>query len=162
MSRFSIQFLPNAEEAAGSATRIGEIHIGEFKERFESSIEFWTAARYESQWAEALSRLGPEKAKSCLITSITDPATANFVFWWPMYLVGDNVHFQNHVLFTSEVRGTFDPNDPYFHVPERRVTNEDGERISEWVVPFGDVARAKSSLLGISVPVSTTDNAVRS
>ncbi len=162
MSRFSIEFLPIAADATPHAsTRFGVIKIGDFEERFEVSTEFWTPARYESQWAEALSRLGPNSPKSCLITSITDPATANFLFWWPTYLVGQSLHFQNHVLFFSELKGTFDPNNPYPHIPDRSTTSETGEQISEWVIPFSDVVGAKKALLDVSSPLLIAENPVR-
>lgn len=162
MSRFSIEFIPHAEDPTVGATRVGVIRIGDFEERFESSIEFWSAARYELQWSEAISRLHQKSPRSCLITSITDPANANFLFWWPMYLVDQNVHFQNHALFLSDVEGNFDPNDPYRHVPDRSVTNEHGERISEWIVPFNDIVAAKSALVDVSAHILAIDNPVRS
>jgi hypothetical protein len=162
MSRFSIEFTPHAEDPMEAAMRVGVIRIGDFEERFESSTEFWSPARYESQWSEALSRLHQKSPRSCLITSITDPANANFIFWWPMYLVDQNVHFQNHALFFSDIEGSFDPDDPYRHVPQRSVTNEQGERISEWIIPFNDVVVAKTALMDVSAHILAIDNPVRS
>lgn len=163
MVRFSIEFLPAAEQPDQQpGLRIGTIRAGNFEERFEAPTEFWTPERYESQWAEAVRRLGPQTPRSCLITSITNPASANFLFWWPMYLIGERVHVQNHVLFFSEIKGSFDPSNPYPHIPERTVTNEDGERISEWIIPFSDFAGAGSALVDISRPVLMTENPIRS
>lgn len=163
MSHFYIRFLSAAEIVdRPPRVRLGVIQIGDFEERFESSIEFWTPAQYESHWAEALGRLSLKTPKSCLITSITDPATGNFLFWWPMYLIGQHVHFQNHVLFISEIREAFDPAKPYVHVPERALYNEDGEPISEWIIPFGEVVGACNAIAGISSPVLIPNDSVRS
>lgn len=162
MSRFSIRFLSPAELTDQEpGVRTGVIRIGDFEEQFESSVEFWTPEQYESQWAEALCRLTPKTPKSCLITSITEPATANFLFWWPMYLIGQHVHFQNHLLFFSEIKGTFDPAHPGLHVPERAIVNDGGVPLSEWVLPFSEVVGARNSLVGISSPALIPDNPVR-
>ena len=40
--------------------------------------------------------------RSALITSVGEPGTANFVFWWPLYADGETVRVQHHVLFLSE------------------------------------------------------------
>lgn len=163
MNRFSIKFLSPAELADQElGVRTGAIRIGDFEERFESSVEFWAPERYESQWAEALGRLSVKTPKSCLITSIADPTSANFLFWWPMYLIGQEIHFQNHLLFFSEIKGAFDPTNPYVHIPERTILSEGGEPVSEWVLPFSEVVGARNALVGISSPTLIPDNPVRS
>jgi hypothetical protein len=149
MKRFWITFLSELEQPDKQlGTRQGVIRIGNFEERFEASLEYWKPNHYESQWANAITRLCSQTPKSCLITSITDPATANFLFWWPMYLVGQNVYFRNHILFLADITSSFDPTNPYPHIPDRSVTNEDGERISEWVIPFSDFVEERTALLG--------------
>lgn len=163
MRAFSIAFLPPTEQGHQDPnTRIGLIQIGDFQERFEASLEFWTQEEYESQWAKAIDRLGAQARTSCLITSLTDPATANFLFWWPMYLLGQDIHIQHHALFLSDIKGTFDPSDPYAHIPERSPANEDGEPISEWVISLSDLAGAGRALFGVASPTLATDNPIRS
>lgn len=143
MNGFSIAFLPQDQQPGqDAAVRRAIITIGGFQERFESSVEFWSESQYELQWAKAVQRLLSGAAKSALITSITDPSSANFLVWWPIYKIGSSVHFQTHVLFLSELDRAFDPENPYQHIPQRATTSDDGEPISEWVLPFHELISA--------------------
>ena len=49
------------------------------------------------------------------------------------------IFFQNHILFLSELKNRFDPDDPFRFVPERAEVNPDGERISEWPLPIAEL-----------------------
>jgi hypothetical protein len=75
-----------------------------------------------------------------------DPNTANFIFWWVMYLIGDDVHIQNHVLFLDELERSFDENDLYSFIPERETQNEEGESVSEWVVGLSSIEECVGSM----------------
>lgn len=83
---------------------------------------------------EARALSAPRLTRSALITSVTDPITANFIGWWPMYLVEDVVHVQNQLLFMADLSRPLDPSNPYEMVREHCSVSEDGERISEWEV----------------------------
>lgn len=144
---FSIRFLPGAppEEEEPADARLGSIELGDFREHFLASLEFWRAEDYERQWREALGRVLAGAETSCLITSIRDPAVAFGVAWWPLHVTGDVVRVQNAIRFFEHLDRPFDPRDPYPSVPPRRTTSEDGEPISEWVVT---VEAIRSFLLG--------------
>jgi hypothetical protein len=73
-----------------------------------------------------------ESATSCLLSSITDPATSNFVLCWPLYRDGDDVYVQNSLILLEELPGRFDVARPWLHVQSRATVDEDGYRISEW------------------------------
>lgn len=128
---FSIELLnePASDTPSG---RLGLITIGSFVERFVAAIEYWDVTRYQRHWQQAIIRTVQGAATSALITSMHDPAAANFIYWWPMYRLGDVVHFQNHILLLNELKTPFDPNDPFRFVPERMIINSQGERMSEW------------------------------
>ncbi|XZE20901.1 hypothetical protein SH449x_000793 [Pirellulaceae bacterium SH449] len=133
---FDISLNSNAIE---SSTCVGEIRIGGFFESFECSLEFWKASDYEAQWRRAINTIVCGAEKSCLITSMTNPASANFLFWWPIYRVDRVVFIQNQVLFLDECRKTFDLGKPEKWVPDRVSINEDGSKISEWSAPLTDL-----------------------
>ena len=135
---FSIRLL--RQDGQSSAAR-GRIQIGTFEEAFEADLSHWTRARYEQQWREALLRIVSGEPTSCLITSLTDPATANFIFWWPMYSSGDEVVFQNQVLFLEQVNGPFNPANPYVHVAPRMTVAAEGAPLSEWRISKQHLAR---------------------
>ena len=135
---FSIDLL---EEPApeGESVRSGLITIGSYMERFVAPIGYWGVSQYRRHWQEAVTRIIEGSAESILITSMYDPAVANFIFWWPMYRLDDTVYFQNHILFLDELERPFDPIDPFRFVPEHTTINIDGEKISEWSASITDL-----------------------
>ncbi|MFI8350691.1 hypothetical protein [Streptomyces sp. NPDC085596] len=63
-------------------------------------LSFWTVAYYSRSWERALRELeASENSISCLISSITDPEAADFIFCWPIYREGEAVHVQNSIIF---------------------------------------------------------------
>jgi hypothetical protein len=119
--------------------RLGLIIIGDFEERFEASLSYWSVKDYQRHWWQALERIKAGEIKSSLITNMYDPQTANFILWWPLYRDGQDVFVQNHVVPMDEINGTFDPVNPYVHVRDRETVNEDGKRISEWKTTVAEI-----------------------
>jgi hypothetical protein len=117
----------------------GQIKIGGFSEKFSSSLDFWSVADYKNHWRKAIGRILARNSKSALITSIDNPTSSNFYIWWPMYLLGEKVYVQNQLLFLDQLHEPFDLENPFKYVPSRQTHNEDGEKISEWVVDFSDL-----------------------
>lgn len=113
----------------------GVVVIGEFREEFEVDLSFWNVAEYRACWLAQLRRFLNGGSKAAMITSIPDPTTANFIFWWPMYWVDpDTVAVQHQVLMLEELAKAFDPMSLHDHVPDRETLSEDGDAISEWWV----------------------------
>ena len=135
---FSIDLLDEAVSDVESA-RLGIITIGSYVERFVAAIGYWEVPHYRRHWQEAITRIIQGAPSSTLITSMYDPAVANFIYWWPMYHVGQTVQLQNHILFLNELETPFDPDDPFRFVPERTIINSDGEQISEWSASIADL-----------------------
>jgi contact-dependent growth inhibition (CDI) system CdiI-like immunity protein len=135
---FSIDLV---EEPASDveSSRLGLITIGSYVERFVAPIDYWDVTHYRHHWQQALTRIVQGFSTSTLVTSMYDPAVANFIYWWPMYRLGHTVYFQNHILFLNELKTPFDPNDPFPFVPERKMFNVDGEKISEWSASIADL-----------------------
>ena len=134
---FCIKFLservPNLKR--GEKAAYGMLKIGDFEERFISSLSFWNADNYQHHWKEALTRLqNKEGATSCLITSLTDPDNTNFITLWPIYRERNSVFFQNQLLFLKGLKKPFNPAFPYDHVNHRDTSKEDGQKASEWCV----------------------------
>lgn len=138
---FSITFLDEAiRDNEAEKARYGQIVIGTFHERFFAPLHYWAASDYEHHWKESLTRITGSGSVSCLITSMYDPEKPNFIFWWPMYRIEDQVFIQNHILFLNELLEPFNESDPCQSVRERRTVDEDGNRISEWSVSIDDIA----------------------
>ena len=78
---FEIQFKVDRDLPDQSSAIVrGEIRIDGFYEQFETSLEFWSQRQYEQHWLESVTRILDGESSSCLITSVTDPFHANFLF----------------------------------------------------------------------------------
>lgn len=115
---------------------LGTILVGSFKETFEAPLHFWTRRDYESQWRRASERLLNGAASSAFITGMNDPQHANFIHWWPAYLVGAEVRFQHQLLMLPNLDFEFTVENHFEHVPPYRQENDEGDRLSQWVVPL--------------------------
>ncbi|WP_211289327.1 hypothetical protein [Luteimicrobium subarcticum] len=124
----------------------GRITIGDFSEIFFMDLSYWGVDQYERSWRSALRHLlSGDGSISCLVSSITEPSTSNFVFTWPLYRLTEDVAVRNSILFLDELDSPFDAEQPWKSVRPRRVTDEDGDRISEWRV---SIAAIREFLVG--------------
>lgn len=146
MSVFSVSLGTEVFESEDDLVISGSLIIGDFKEDFHASLSYWDRNRYLSQWKEGLERLLRRENYSAVVTTMYDPSTANFIFWWVMYLIGNDVYIQNHVLFLDELDKPFDETDLYSFVPEREIQTEEGEPISEWSVSLSAIRDSLDSL----------------
>ena len=135
---FSIDQVKDTNELIDSVEyREFKIKIGDFEESLLLPLCCWSIEKYKHHWSKQLKQFYfDKKEKTCLITEMYDPSTANFVRWWILYRVNDDVFFQEQVLFLEDIKGPFSVDDAELYIPEREIINEDGEEISEWVVPF--------------------------
>jgi hypothetical protein len=139
MTIFSITLSEDRFESCGDMAALGSLQIGDFVENFHAPLSYWDRKKYLSQWCEALERLIDGESHSALVTSMYDPRTANFIRWWPLYRIGDSVHFQEHALLMDDLEQPFDETDIYKSVPRHETTSEDDGRISEWVAKLSDI-----------------------
>ena len=131
---FAVRLESGSVETSGEIYAKGRMRIGDFHETFAAPLSYWTREQYERQWKEAVERVCLLGKDAALITSMRDPISANFIFWWILYREGDHVHVQNHVLFLCETDRTFAEADPYSSICEREVCNDEGVKLSEWTV----------------------------
>jgi hypothetical protein len=143
---FSIEVVEVAN-LTDSSTALGRITVGGFFETFEMSLAFWSAEQYRASWRDALEVLAQsDNAISCLVSSITDPTTSNFVFCWPLYRIGDDVFVQNAVIFLEDLSNSFDPARPWLSVRPHASFDEDGNRISEWLTDVTQITDFRDKL----------------
>lgn len=127
-------------EGDDSKGAFGRIVIGDFTETFVVPMGFWSEADYRASWRRAFEVLeGDPRAVSCLMTSMTDPVTSNFLICWPMYREGEDVYVQNAIVLFDEIEGPFDPGAPWGSIEPRRGMDDDGNRISEWPTSMGSL-----------------------
>lgn len=124
----------------------GLLRLGGVQESFFSPVSYWGKHEYLGSWFASLC-VGLEKRQhSVLVTSMLDPESSNFLMVWVLYYVGEFAHVQNHVVFLDEVGDGFDVSDVNSYVGPREVEDEDGDKISEWIVPLSDVFAFKDRL----------------
>lgn len=138
---FSIDLQPElVRDDSGSSLYAGHIALGDFEEDFLACSTSWAVSDYQCHWRRSLEAAVAGRPRSCLITSFHDPVDSGHLCWWPMYRVGDHVAFQNHLLFFRDLRVPFDVNHPEASVPPRMIQNEEGQQLSEWLVPVRDLS----------------------
>jgi hypothetical protein len=136
-----LQSWQEAGEGNGdSAVASGRIVIGDFTETFRIPLGFWDESDYRRSWRRAFEVLNANPhATSCLMTSMTDPGTSNFLTCWPMYREGEDVYIQNALIFLDEIEEDFDLATPWDSVRPREAIDEDGNKISEWITSMGSL-----------------------
>jgi hypothetical protein len=148
---FSIEFLdeppsyPFDDPATPQAK--GILILGGAKEYFGSSLYHWTKKDYESQWRHAIKKLLDGKDRAALITEYVGSEAATHLEWWPMYVVGKAVFIQNQLLFYDQLAEPFSVQNAFSFLRERRTTNQEGKKISEWAIGMPELeefARALS------------------
>lgn len=78
----------------------GEIIIGDFKEKFEMPILWWTATDYQKQWYEGIERI-KTNAKSCLVTFVQNSLGNPMIVMWALYKKKNILVIKNHMFCGS-------------------------------------------------------------
>lgn len=138
---FNLKFIsePYWSEDRNELVVRGRITLGDFSEEFESSLSYWNQADYEQQWLEAAKRIETGQTKSAFIVDMYDPSKVPFIIWWPVWRVDRIVFVHNQLLLFKNLALAFDSTNPYVHIGDRAIVNEEGEAISEWQVDLKGV-----------------------
>jgi hypothetical protein len=138
---FSIKAITSKNEIIESTFyRRFEITIGSFKESFLSPLVYWSVDSYEKHWKENIRKFIFSKMDcTFLITEMYDPKYANFIRWWILYRNGEDVIFQEQVLFLEDVEGEFCLSSAHKLILPYQSINEDGEKISEWSIKISSL-----------------------
>ena len=134
---FHIDLVDQEDKVIDSVSyRKFKIKIGDFEEYFLSPLCYWSVEDYQLHWGKMLHDfMKGNKESAFLITEMYDPAKANFIRWWVLYRKGDNVSFQEKILFMAGVE-KFSVESAASLIPKHQLINDDGNEISEWVLPI--------------------------
>ncbi len=138
---FDISFLsgPSIRED-GWAYAVGTIQGDGLEDYFRANLDYWTQKNYEDHWQKAIKRIVETGRPTALITDMSDPSTANFITWWPMWRLGEEVRMQNQILFLDELDAPFNIADPFSSLTDYNGNlTEEGQRISEWRIPITEM-----------------------
>ncbi|MFI9642420.1 hypothetical protein ACIG87_20555 [Micromonospora sp. NPDC051925] len=129
-----------AEVGGGAGFAVGRITVNGFSETFEMPLGFWKASDYQISWCNAFAILEQSaNSTSCLMASMLDPDTANYLFCWPLYRDGESVCVQSSMILLGELGFAFDPGRPWLSVAPHSAVDDDGNLISEWVTSMGSL-----------------------
>lgn len=118
------------------------IKLGDFEELLLAPLDYWSVKTYQTHWEEQLHDFVTNNLdKIFLITEMHDPATANFIRWWIIYRQGENVCFQEEIVFMNELKDGFSLDNAISLIPPHQNIDEDGDEISEWILPFKALIR---------------------
>lgn len=122
---------------------VGTIQLGVFEEDFHVSTRHWGPHRYARQWKTALTGLTEGNSRGCFVCSLEDPSLSDSrAFLWCYYRLGEEVVFQNVMLFLDEVDSPLRQHSFESWVPARETVSEDGDSISEWAIPLAGLTTA--------------------
>ena len=118
----------------------GRIVIGDFTETFKVPLGFWSVVEYRRSWRQAFDVLkGAPQSSACFMTSMTDPEISSFLTCWPVYRDGKDVYVQNAIIFLDHLDASFDIGEPWASIQPRRIFDEDGNKVSEWITSMSDL-----------------------
>lgn len=116
----------------------GVICLGEFQEKFASSLSYWKRDDYEAQWKEGVERiLSGDFISSAIVVDIMSPEREDSILtWWPMYLDGDCVCFHEQFLILNKLPQGFQRKNLYSYIQPRHIPVLDPSELpsSEWIV----------------------------
>ena len=141
---FSISFTGEPDQYLGDDPSVpfamGRIVAGGLDEGFASTLYEWSKRDYEVQWLRSLERFINGDKKTVLITQYLEPAESSNLEWWALYRGDDDlVYVQNQLRFCDQLGKGFTVAEANKFLGERITVNEDGNRISEWEVPFSEI-----------------------
>ncbi|HSC25055.1 MAG TPA: hypothetical protein VLB80_02460 [Candidatus Babeliales bacterium] len=123
----------------GHLSAKGEIQINDFRETLYIPLGWWSLDDYKKQWHEGIERLSYYD-RTCFIVAVNNPQKRRFIEWWVLYKIDDKVYVQNQIIisdiYTERIGDKpFTLKTCYDFIPERgEPYDEDGNKISEWVV----------------------------
>lgn len=132
---FKIHFVEDnsIEGFVRDSSRVGEIVIDDFHELFITPTDYWNEAQYINHWKQAVKDvLASDLSTSALMVSMHNPESAEFITCWPLYRENDTVYIQNRLIFTEDIKETFNAENIQNYIGKREKFNEDGDEISEW------------------------------
>ena len=77
-----------------------------------------------------------------------EPESLNFISAWIIYYDGEISYVQNKIIFVDNFP-EFDTSKINEYVNKREIFNEDGFKISEWIVKTKDVIDFYHSIIGL-------------
>ena len=153
MNEFRIHFISEEESQILDNVEhfneaLGEICIGDFRERFWAPVDYWNKARYEQQWLDAAKSLECID-RVALMTAMVDPSTANYYRFWALYRDQNEVIAQEQLYILAEHPNGFDPASTRDYIEDRGSASPDDEYpVSEWRTTMDAVRRFAGAMLG--------------
>lgn len=117
---------------------LARIQLGEYSEELHIPVDYWSSDEYKRNWKKSLATGLEKRDHSLLITSMHDPVNLNFFSSWVIYYDKENSFVQNKIIFLEDFP-KFDLSMIENYIGIHEIINEDGFRISEWVVKTEDV-----------------------
>ena len=78
-----------------------------------------------------------------------EPESLNFISAWIIYYDGENSYVQNKIIFVDDFP-EFDASKINEYVNEREVLNEDGFKISDWIVKTKDIIDFYNDIINLA------------
>ncbi|CAN1213492.1 hypothetical protein TUMEXPCC7403_25020 [Tumidithrix helvetica PCC 7403] len=138
MCKFSIDFLPERYKENEYIGQFGVITLGDFSEKFISSLCDWDEESYTKHWIKSSERILYDSDRTLFITSMIDNPFNYQLDCWIAYKIGEMVYIQNELIIpeTYFISNGFNSENLYSYIRDREIYLDDSNQISEWVVPL--------------------------
>jgi contact-dependent growth inhibition (CDI) system CdiI-like immunity protein len=117
----------------------GMLVLGNWFEEILANLSVWSKADYEAHWVRELDALVKRTSKVALIVSYNDPRFSSNMEIWRVYREGEWAHFQNQIPDYGSFPQPFKIEELSQLISDRRVMNDEGDRISEWKVSVREI-----------------------
>lgn len=130
--------------------RLGVIRIGDWQERFDLALGYWSPQEYETKWREALVRLVAGSQSVGLMSWMSSPRHESIRRAWILYREQQTVYIQDRLFVGPQHKAVFDEAEHLVSIGPRETVADDGSRISEWKTDLAAIQaflkRTESSL----------------
>lgn len=143
MKNFKIEAISKKPKKAwGSLCHTGQITINDYKEPFLMPLIEWDLEDYRKQWKEGLERIKTQD-RSCLVATVKNLKTNPYIILWTLHKEDNKVYVRYQLLIdivAKEVKfsiplAEFSSKNCYQFVhPRKGETNEEGQKLSEWLI----------------------------
>ena len=134
---FAIGIADAGPNADGHAR--GFIRVGDFREQFVLTLNYWSIQDYQLHWRDALQRLVNGAPAMGLMTWMNAPDSPGHFRAWILYREGELAYVQDQLYPWPDIQPKFD-DEQLVEIGQRQTHTEEGERISEWSLPMTAVA----------------------
>ncbi len=134
---FGIEFVE--QEASSPDVLLGRFIAGTLDEKFDVVLGHWSRADYEASWCREIQNIINGEDRAALMTVALEPMKSNWLRAYTLFRFDKEIRVQERMFLLEDFNFHFDLSRPGKNVPPHQATDEDGDRLSEWIVTIEEL-----------------------